>query len=247
MKALIVLVLLGTALAVPVEQSDEKVVGGYECPRHSVPYQASLNAGYHFCGGSLITSQWVISAAHCFDYYTQVRLGEHDIAVNEGTEQFIDAEKLIRHPYYNSYNLDNDIMLIKLSRPAILNSYVQTVPLPSRCPQANEHCMVSGWGNTITNGSDYPDRLQCLWQPIIDHTTCRNAYPHYFTDNMVCSGFMQGGASSCQGDSGGPLVCNGELQGIVSWGYDCAQVGHPSVYVRVCRYNNWIHSVISNN
>lgn len=45
---------------------DEKVVGGYECPRHSVAYQASLNAGYHFCGGSLISSQWVVSAAHCY-------------------------------------------------------------------------------------------------------------------------------------------------------------------------------------
>ena len=44
---------------------DEKVVGGYECPGHSVPYQVSLNAGYHFCGGSLISSQWVLSAAHC--------------------------------------------------------------------------------------------------------------------------------------------------------------------------------------
>ncbi|XP_030644526.1 trypsin-3-like [Chanos chanos] len=247
MKALIVLVLLGTALAAPVEQSDEKVVGGYECPRHSVPYQASLNAGYHFCGGSLINSQWVLSAAHCFKSRIQVRLGEHDIAVNEGTEQIIDSAKLIRHPYYNSYNLDNDIMLIKLSRPAILNSYVQTVSLPSRCPQADENCMVSGWGNTITNGSDFPDRLQCLRQPIIDHRICRNAYPHLFTDNMVCSGFMHGGASSCQGDSGGPLVCNGQLQGVVSWGYECAQVGHPSVYARVCRYNNWIHSVISNN
>lgn len=45
---------------------DDKIVGGYECPRHSVPYQVSLNAGYHFCGGSLISSQWVVSAAHCY-------------------------------------------------------------------------------------------------------------------------------------------------------------------------------------
>ncbi|XP_037651183.1 trypsin-3-like [Sebastes umbrosus] len=187
-----------------------------------------------------------------FNFHTsssriQVRLGEHNIAVNEGTEQWIDAAKMIRHPQYNSYNLDNDIMLIKLSRPATLNSNVQTVALPSRCPEADENCLVSGWGNTSANGDNYPDRLQCLRQPIIDDRICRNAYPHIFTQNMVCSGFMHGGASSCQGDSGGPLVCNGQLQGVVSWGYDCAMKGHPSVYARVCRYNSWIGTTMRNN
>uniref|UniRef100_A0A665T4D6 trypsin n=1 Tax=Echeneis naucrates TaxID=173247 RepID=A0A665T4D6_ECHNA len=215
---------------------DDKIVGGYECPRHSVPYQVSLNAGYHFCGGSLISSQWVVSAAHCYKsecphhVRIQVRLGEHNIAVNEGTEQWIDGAKMIKHPRYNSYNLDNDIMLIKLSRPATLNSYVQTVALPSRCPFSPKSKTQS-----------------CLRQPIIDDRICRNAYPHLFTENMLCSGFMHGGASSCQGDSGGPLVCNGQLQGVVSWGYECAMQGHPSVYARVCRYNSWIRSVMSSN
>ncbi|XP_029920064.1 trypsin-like isoform X3 [Myripristis murdjan] len=241
MKVLAFLALLGAAVAVPEE--DNKVVGGYECPRHSVPYQVSLNAGYHFCGGSLISSQWVVSAAHCYKSRVQVRLGEHDITVNEGTEQWIDSNKLIKHPHYNSYNLDNDIMLIKLSRPATLNSYVQTVALPSRCPVADENCMVSGWGNMAANGS----KLQCLRQPIIDDRICRNAYPHLFTENMVCSGFMHGGASSCQGDSGGPLVCGGQLQGVVSWGYECAMKGHPSVYARVCRYTSWIRNIMSSN
>uniref|UniRef100_A0A667WQK9 trypsin n=1 Tax=Myripristis murdjan TaxID=586833 RepID=A0A667WQK9_9TELE len=243
----------------PITAEDNKVVGGYECPRHSVPYQVSLNAGYHFCGGSLISSQWVVSAAHCYKSRVQVRLGEHDITVNEGTEQWIDSNKLIKHPHYNSYNLDNDIMLIKLSRPATLNSYVQTVALPSRCPVADENCMVSGWGNMAANGSNvavlisfcsldnFPDRLQCLRQPIIDDRICRNAYPHLFTENMVCSGFMHGGASSCQGDSGGPLVCGGQLQGVVSWGYECAMKGHPSVYARVCRYTSWIRNIMSSN
>lgn len=82
----------------------------------------------------------------------QVRLGEHNIAVTEGTEQWIDAAKIIIYPYFNTYNLDNDIMLIKLSYPATLNSYVQTVALPSRCTVPDEKCMVSGWGNTSAIG-----------------------------------------------------------------------------------------------
>ncbi|XP_065814240.1 trypsin-3-like [Labrus bergylta] len=115
--------------AAPIE--DDKIVGGYECRKNSVPYQVSLNSGYHFCGASLISSTWVVSAAHCYKSRVQVRLGEHNIAVYEGTEQFINSAKVIRHPYYSSRNLDNDIMLIKLSTPATLNSNVCTVSLPS--------------------------------------------------------------------------------------------------------------------
>ena len=81
-----------------------------------------------------------------------MRLGEHDLAVNEGTEQWMDSARVIRHPQYNSNTLDNDIMLIKLNRPATLNSYVQTVALPSRCPVADENCLVSGWGNMAAPG-----------------------------------------------------------------------------------------------
>lgn len=83
----------------------------------------------------------------------QVRLGEHDIELNEGTEQFVNSAKIIRHPRYNSRNMDNDIMLIKLSKPVALNSYVRTVSLPSSCASAGTRCLVSGWGNTSGSGS----------------------------------------------------------------------------------------------
>uniref|UniRef100_A0A3Q2T596 trypsin n=1 Tax=Fundulus heteroclitus TaxID=8078 RepID=A0A3Q2T596_FUNHE len=237
MKILIFLSLLGAA------PDDEKVVGGYECGRHSVPYQVSLNAGYHFCGGSLISSQWVISAAHCYKSRIQVRLGEHDIAVNEGTEQWIDGAKMIRHPQYNSYNLDNDIMLIKLSRPAALNGYVQTVALPSRCPVADESCLVSGWGNTSAVPAPlYP------FSPLTFRLRgkIKLIQINFFSDDRT---FLFIGLAPLhpQGDSGGPLVCGGQLQGVVSWGYDCAMQGHPSVYARVCRYNSWINSVMLSN
>uniref|UniRef100_A0A3P8TJM6 trypsin n=1 Tax=Amphiprion percula TaxID=161767 RepID=A0A3P8TJM6_AMPPE len=227
--------------AAPIE--DDKIVGGYECRKNSVPYQVSLNSGYHFCGGSLISSTWVVSAAHCYESRIQVRLGEHNIAVNEGTEQFINSAKVIRHPRYSSYNLDNDIMLIKLSKPATLNSYVRTVSLPSSCAGAGTKCLISGWGNM----SNYPDRLRCLDAPILSDSSCRSSYPGQITSNMFCAGFLEGGKDSCQGDSGGPVVCNGQLQGVVSWGYGCAQRNKPGVYAKVCNYNSWIRSTMSSN
>ena len=81
-----------------------------------------------------------------------MRLGEHHIRVNEGTEQFISSSRVIRHPNYSSYNINNDIMLIKLSKPATLNQYVQPVALPTECAADGTMCTVSGWGNTMSSG-----------------------------------------------------------------------------------------------
>ncbi|XP_020008472.1 anionic trypsin-2 [Castor canadensis] len=246
MRAFLILALVGSAAALPLDD-DDKIVGGYTCSEYSVPYQVSLNSGYHFCGGSLINAQWVVSAAHCYKYRIQVRLGEHDINVVEGNEQFITASKAIRHPKYSSWTLDNDIMLIKLSSPASLNSQVAPVALPSSCAPAGTLCLISGWGNTLSSGVYNPDKLQCLDAPVLSQADCEASYPGEITNNMVCVGFLEGGKDSCQGDSGGPVVCNGELQGIVSWGYGCAQPGSPGVYTRVCNYVDWIQETIAAN
>uniref|UniRef100_A0A8C6ES52 trypsin n=1 Tax=Marmota marmota marmota TaxID=9994 RepID=A0A8C6ES52_MARMA len=217
--------LLSFALPTP---DDDKIVGGYTCAKNSLPYQVSLNVGYHLCGGSLISDQWVLTAAHCYNRL-QVRLGEHDIEVLEGDEQFIQAAKIIRHPNFNKDTLNNDIMLIKLASPATIS------------------CLVSGWGNTLSFGVKYPSLLQCLDAPVLSDTACHNSYPGKVTNNMFCLGFLEGGKDSCQGDSGGPVVCNGELQGIVSWGLGCALKGKPGVYTKVCNYLDWIQETIAAN
>ncbi|XP_015349236.1 trypsin-2 [Marmota marmota marmota] len=246
MNALLILAFVGAAVALPIDD-DDKIVGGYTCPVNSVPYQVSLNSGYHFCGGSLINQQWVVSAAHCYKSRIQVRLGEHNIEVIEGNEQFINSAKVIRHPNYSSRTLDNDIMLIKLASPATINTRVATVSLPTSCAPAGTQCLISGWGNTLSSGVNYPDLLQCLRAPLLSQAQCEAAYPGQITNNMVCAGFLEGGKDSCQGDSGGPVVCNGQLQGIVSWGYGCALKDNPGVYTRVCNYVAWIQQTIAAN
>ncbi|KAM6167485.1 trypsin-4 [Erethizon dorsatum] len=246
MSTLLILALVGAAVAYPIDD-DDKIVGGYTCSAYSVPYQVSLNSGYHFCGGSLINSQWVVSAAHCYKSNIQVRLGEYNINVLEGNEQFINANKIIRHPNYNSNTLNNDIMLIKLASPATLNSRVATVSLPSSCVSAGTQCLISGWGNTLSSGVNNPDLLQCLNAPVLSQSSCQSSYPGEITSNMFCVGFLEGGKDSCQGDSGGPVVCNGQLQGIVSWGYGCALKNKPGVYTKVCNYVSWIQQTIASN
>ncbi|XP_067399707.1 trypsin I-P38-like [Emydura macquarii macquarii] len=248
MKYILVLAFLGAAVAFPLDDAaDDKIVGDCTCPKNSVPYQASLNIGYHFCGGALIHPQWVISAAHCYQRSIQVRLGEYNLAVNEGTEQYINSAKVICHPSYNSWLLDNDIMLIKLASAATLNSYVNTIPLPSSCVTPGTECLISGWGNTLSSGTNYPDLLQCLKATVLSSSECSNAYPGQITNNVICIGYPEGGKDCCPGDSGSPVVCNGELQGIVSWGIGCAQKDYPRVYTKVCNYVSWIQSTIAAN
>ncbi|XP_078504325.1 trypsin-like [Lissotriton helveticus] len=252
MKLLLLLVLaVWHAAAYPSKVEDiNDVVNGYNCPRNSAPWQVYFTCnGGRWCGGSLINQYWVVSAAHCYQPANTLvaYLGEYDTTVAEGREQAIQISKVIKHPNYNSQNQNNDIMLVKLSRPAQYNQYVTPIALPASCAAAGTRCLTSGWGNTVTNGVVYPNVLQCLNVPIISNAECKQAYPAYYTNNMICAGFMQGGQSTCQGDSGGPLACNGFLQGVVSWGYDCAMKGHPTVYAKVCNYNAWINQIVANN
>ncbi|XP_048009819.1 trypsin-2-like isoform X1 [Megalobrama amblycephala] len=243
MRSLVFLVLLGAAFAL---DDDDKIVGGYECTPYSQPWTVSLNSGYHFCGGSLVSEYWVVSAAHCYMSRIEVRLGEHNIVVNEGSEQYISSQKVIRHPSYNSWTIDSDIMLIKLSKPATLNQYVQPVALPNGCAAAGTMCRVAGWGNTMSSTAD-SNKLQCLEIPILSDSDCNNSYPGMITSTMFCAGYLEGGKDSCQGDSGGPVVCNNQLHGIVSWGYGCAEKNHPGVYGKVCSFSQWIADTMSSN
>uniref|UniRef100_A0A4W6BM43 trypsin n=1 Tax=Lates calcarifer TaxID=8187 RepID=A0A4W6BM43_LATCA len=233
---------ISTSLSFATEE--DKIVGGYECTPHSQPHQVSLNSGYHFCGGSLVNENWVVSAAHCYMSRIEVRMGEHNIGVSESSEQYISASRIIRHPYFNRYTLENDIMLLKLSKPATLNQYVQPVALPTSCAPAGTMCKVSGWGNTMSSTAD-SNKLQCLNIPILSDEDCNNSYPGMIDNTMFCAGYLEGGKDSCQGDSGGPVVCNGELQGVVSWGYGCAEKDHPGVYSKVCVQIDWLHNTMA--
>ncbi|XP_075927875.1 trypsin-like [Petromyzon marinus] len=217
------------------------------------PWQVSINTRYHFCGGSLISSEWVVSAAHCYKTmcHISVRIDEHNIFVTEGTEQRIQASKAILHPQYHSATTDNDIMLIKLSLPTTLNQYVQAVPLSSSCVGTGVMCTISVWGETQTSVGS-PDVLICVQAPVLSDTSCRNSYSGDITNNMICLGYLEGGMDFCQmrspkGDFGGPVVCNGQLQVIVSWGRGCALPNYPGVYTKVCNYNSWIASTMAAN
>ncbi|XP_029135562.2 trypsin I-P1-like [Labrus bergylta] len=226
-----------------------RIIGGQEVAPYSKKYQASLQYGErrHYCGGTLVHPMWVVSAAHCWrpSSLVKVVLCEHNLNKNEGFEQVIDVSEIFVH-HFNPKTFNNDIMLLKLSRPALLNKWVQPIPLPDQNtpPLTKDVCTVSGWG--VTNVYSY------TLSPVLRAVDVSiNPYCHYYywrmiTPNMLCAGSRLGGKDSCQGDSGGPLICNGHFEGIVSWGISCANPYFPGVYTRVRKYIKWINWIIEN-
>uniref|UniRef100_A0A3P8TK32 trypsin n=1 Tax=Amphiprion percula TaxID=161767 RepID=A0A3P8TK32_AMPPE len=243
MKYFIFLALFAATYAAPVQ--DDKIIGGYECRKNSVSYLAYVNYGFGFCAGALISRTWVVAPALCGWNRMKVHLGEHNLGVDEGTEQIIDIEKTIDHPHVHwDYLYNNDIMLVKLSKPATLNNYVRTVSLPTSCAVAGTKCLISGWPEWSVPEGSYPDRLMCLDVPILSDTSCNSAFPGLISSNMFCAESIKEGIGSCLGDFGGPLVCNGQLQGLMSWGQDCTWENTPAVYTKVCKYNSWIREIM---
>ncbi|KAF0035131.1 hypothetical protein F2P81_012889 [Scophthalmus maximus] len=178
----------------------------------------------------------------------QVVLSEHIIQNVEGFEQIFNVSLVVRHYQYQHWTFDNDIMLLKLDRPAILNTRVEpaALPDPRSPPMANgARCTVSGWGVTWLNSYSLSPVLRSVDVDIFSN--CWYYYYFRVTDNMICAGSYFGGKDSCQGDSGGPLVCDGKFEGIVSWGIGCAYSYYPGVYTKVRNYLGWINWVVQNS
>ncbi|XP_076047934.1 trypsin-1-like isoform X2 [Oratosquilla oratoria] len=238
-----------------------KIADGTEAVPGAAPWLVSLQdtsyaAPVHFCGASLLTMVWVLTSASCVHgygapYNFRVVAGEHDLSVDEGTEQVRSVAEVILHPDFDYYSKDFDVALVALTSPLNNNKFVSTISLPNidQAP-VGENCGIVGWGSTGDGGVTSAVVLQGI-VPVLPEETCRNAYPDMITDAMLCAGNLtHGGADECPGDYGGPLVCAneergiGEARGVASWGSGCGVPGTPGVYINTGSVSNWVHDVI---
>ncbi|XP_043937309.1 chymotrypsinogen A-like [Protopterus annectens] len=238
----------------PVITGYARIVNGEEAVSGSWPWQVSLQdwTGWHFCGGSLINEQWVVTAAHCSVTTShRVVLAEHDRCSSAEAIQTMSISRVFRHPNYNSYTINNDITLLKLSSKVSFNNRISPVCLPASSDNfpGGMLCVTSGWGLTNPSASNTPCQLQQTALPLLTNTQCKTYWGTNITDLMICAGGA--GATSCMGDSGGPLVCQQGsawyLVGIVSWGSSSCSRTTPAVYARVTALRSWIDQTIAAN
>uniref|UniRef100_A0A3Q2XKB6 Coagulation factor IX n=2 Tax=Hippocampus comes TaxID=109280 RepID=A0A3Q2XKB6_HIPCM len=236
-----------------------RIVGGAGVVPAEIPWQAALvdtKEKEVFCGGSVLSAWWVITAAHCLAEAPAafvVRVGEHNIKRKDKTEQDIQVSQQHMHPLYNPrvnpYN--HDIALLQLQKPINFSIDVRPICIgPKAFTEAlvkrASPATVSGWGRTRYLGIP-SNTLNKVEVPYTSRAECMRTSSVRITPAMFCAGYYNQAKDACQGDSGGPhankLHNTWFLTGIVSWGEECAKDGKYGVYTRVSLYVNWIHNM----
>ncbi|NWI50228.1 FAXD protein, partial [Calyptomena viridis] len=231
------------------------ITGGMLCHRGHCPWQVLIRDSQDvgFCGGSLLSSRWVVTAAHCLDLVRPHHVTvDFDKYQREFKEQKIAVERSWTHPHYDSNHYNGDIALLYLSSAVVFSEYALPICLPSPglaalLSEEGRVGTVSGWGATHARGPTLRFLMK-VRLPIVSLERCRRATHRLLTDNMLCAGHGTAAADACKGDSGGPFAAAHRdtwfLLGIVSWGEGCAQHGKYGVYTRVANYIPWIQEVV---
>ncbi len=189
--------------------------------------------------------------------------GEHNLDVEEGTEQKIPVSMVITHEGYVPATGDSDVALLQLSRPVTLNRHAIPVCLPTKDFVERELLLVryhtvSGWGKrTIGGNAESPGGppsapvspvLRTFSVPIIQNSQCSQRTQFNFTNNMLCAGYLEGHQESCRGDDGSPLVTlygsTHFLTGVVGWGRGCTHPGYYGVYANMANFVDWVEGII---
>ncbi|XP_070771039.1 transmembrane protease serine 3 [Enoplosus armatus] len=228
-----------------------RIVGGNISKPGQFPWQVSLHFGSeHLCGGSIVTSRWILTAAHCVYGFADPSMWAVHVGLTEQPvhgAQSLAVEQIIHHARYRPKGLDYDVALMKLATPLDFNGFVEPICLPNYGEEFEEGtmCWISGWGATEDEG-ETSVVLRSAMVPLLSTKTCNQpeVYQGFISSWMICAGYLEGGTDSCQGDSGGPLACEDssawKLVGATSWGIGCAMRNKPGVYTRVTQSLSWI-------
>jgi secreted trypsin-like serine protease len=237
------------------------VVGGVRVSPWQSPWQVALvsangsPAASVFCGGTLIDSQWVLTAAHCFyERDTCLPIPPQAIFVAYGSTDLgkkvsLMAPKALFHPdEYRCSAKTHDIALIKLDESVVVSPYVQLASstMASTLLMPGTRLLTTGWGLTTVNGAKSRFLME-VELPVANYELCRTAYGSVLPATAICAG--ETSRDACTGDSGGPLYKRKENNqaiqvGVVSFGDGCGKAKTPGVYTPVAEYITWIKETL---
>ncbi|XP_037799897.1 chymotrypsin BII-like [Penaeus monodon] len=210
-----------------------RIVGGTEAVPHSWPHQAALFVDFmYFCGGSLISSEWVLTAAHCVD-------SAHNLFEAEDTQVTMSSSDFFTHEDWDSFSLANDIALVRLPTPVDFTESIAPVRLPSSDISVATTATPTGWGRPADSADGISSVLRQVDVPVMASEDCDKVYG-IIGEGQVCVD-TTGGQGTCHGDSGGPLNLNGMTYGVTSFGSSVGcEAGEPDAFTRVFYYLDWI-------
>ncbi|CAG7819236.1 unnamed protein product, partial [Allacma fusca] len=241
---------------------DSKIIGQSPAPKHGYPWMVALLIdGRHFCGGSIIDAQHVLTAAHCTDNAKTISMlfGSHNIRAPKASEPSrvivnVTDDDIHQHPKYNPNTIANDISIIRLPQRLQFNDEIRPVCLPNKYflsrTFVGDRVRVTGWGKNSDKAASITPELQQAGVSVMPNGQCRNYFRGIVTGNLICVQTTRT-VSPCKGDSGGPLVVEQQgrdgpyfLQlGIVSFGSYTCERAFPVGFTRTTAFLDFIGNV----
>ena len=228
------------------------IVNGEDADIEVFPFQVALRTTatqFQFCGGTLLNSRYVLTAAHCvFEMPAdeiEILIGSADL--NSGGER-VKVQAVRSHPEFGA-TIDYDIAILRLEGSHLYpRVYVQAPDQPGYSTPGDTATAI-GWGQTETG--DPSDRLKWTTLPLITNDQCGKIAGFMFgniTERVICAGAERLGRGICFGDSGGPLLVPYRESwmevGVSSFLVNRDQCGNiPTAFARVSELYDYIVAV----